>query len=85
MDIDDVRDDYVCLAQEAVYGLSVNVVPGAFWADYFPILRYIPAWFPGNSFRRNLEYYRPIVEEMRNRPFDKIRGDVVGHRHLTPR
>ena len=79
MNINDIKDDYVRLAQEAVYGLSVNVVPGVYLAEYFPLLRYIPTWFPGNSLRRSLEYYRPIVKEMRDRPFDKIRQDMVSY------
>lgn len=77
MDIDDIRDDYVRLGQEAVYGISVNFVPGLHLAEYFPILQYIPTWFPGTSFRRSMEHYRPIVQEMRNRPYDKILADMV--------
>ena len=82
MDIDDIGDDYVRLAQEAVYGLSVNAVPGAYWAEYFPILQYIPAWFLGSSFQRNMQYYRPIVEEMRSRPFEKIQAEMASWDYL---
>ena len=77
MEIDDIKDDYVRLAQEAVYGLSVTFVPGKFWAEYFTILQYLPTWLPGTSFRKATDYYRPIVEEMRNRPYDKIQADMV--------
>ena len=85
MDIDNIRDDYVRLGQEAVHGLSVNFVPGLHLAEYFPILQYIPTWFPGTTFRRNMEYYRPIVQEMRNRPYDKILAEMVSNVYLEIR
>ena len=77
MDITSINDEYVRLAQEAVLGVSISVLPGTFWAEYFPLLRYLPAWFPGSSFKRIMDHYRPITQEMRSKPFDKIREDMV--------
>ncbi|KAK7677690.1 hypothetical protein QCA50_019381 [Cerrena zonata] len=76
MDITDIQDDYVRLVREAVLGLSVMAVPGAFWVDYFPFLRFVPAWFPGFPLRKMVDYYRPIVETMRSKPFDKIQREI---------
>ena len=78
MDINDIRDNYVRLAQEATYGLNVTfLLPGTNWAEYFPFLLYLPTWLPGSSYRRTLNYYRPIVEEMRDRPYEKTLEDMV--------
>lgn len=82
MDITDINDEYVHLAREAVLGFSVSMIPGAFWVEHFPILRFIPAWFPGFPFRKTVDYYRPIVETMRSKPFDKIQQDIVCHKVL---
>ena len=79
MDVTTIDDEYVRLAQDAVYGLSISFLPGTYWAEYFPFLTYLPTWLPGTSFRRTMEKYRPIVREMRDKPFDKIQEDMVGY------
>ncbi|KAK7681339.1 hypothetical protein QCA50_015430 [Cerrena zonata] len=76
MDITDIHDEYVRLAEEAVLGLSVVMLPGAHWVEYFPFLKHLPEWFPGFLVKRTTNYYRPIVETMRNKPFDKIQQDI---------
>jgi len=53
-------------------GLSLQKVPGAFWVEYFPLLKYIPSWVPGAHFKKIAEYYKPIVETMINQPFDEV-------------
>lgn len=77
MDVTDIHDDYVRLAQEAVLGLSISMMPGTFWVDYFPFLKHLPSWLPGFSLKKTTNHYRPIIEEMRNRPFDKIQREMV--------
>ncbi|KAK7677333.1 hypothetical protein QCA50_019663 [Cerrena zonata] len=77
MDISDLRDEYVLLAQEAVEGISIVTVPGICWLEHFPFLRYIPTWVPWTYSKRITEYYRPIVENMVNKPFDEIKQGIV--------
>ena len=43
MDIADLDDEYVLLAQKAVEGISVATVPGVYWVEHFPFLRHIPS------------------------------------------
>lgn len=77
MDIADLRDEYVLLAQTAVEGVSVATVPGVYWVEHFPILKHIPSWMPGTHSKKMAEYYKPIVETMRNKPFDEIKQAMV--------
>ena len=76
-DVPDLGHEYVLLSEEAVQGLSSIIVPGMFWVDYFPILEYIPRWVPGFQFKKQAEYYKPIVEKMRDKPFDDIVQNMV--------
>lgn len=79
MDISDLRDEFVLLAQEAVEGISITTVPGICWLEYFPILRHLPSWIPWMQSKRLTEHYRPIVERMLNKPFDEIKDGIVRH------
>ena len=77
MDINDLRDEYVLMAQEAVEGISIVTVPGICWLEYFPFLRHLPSWIPGTFSKRLAEYYRPIVEAMIDKPFNEIKEEMV--------
>ena len=83
MDINDLHDEYVILAQEAVEGISRATVPGVYWVEHFPLLRYIPSWVPGAYSKRMTEYYKPFVQTMRNKPFDEIKRRMVCFDHIT--
>ncbi len=73
-----MSDDYIKIAHKSVEGLNLARRPGAFWVDYFPLLRHIPAWVPGASGKQLGRFYKPLVEEMKNRPFNTVKNDVVG-------
>ncbi|KAK7691811.1 hypothetical protein QCA50_005214 [Cerrena zonata] len=77
MDISNLRDEYILLAQAAVEGISIVTVPGICWSEHFPFLRYIPTWVPWAYSKRITEYYRPIVENVVNKPFDEIKQGIV--------
>jgi len=73
MQITDMDDDYVRVAQEALVGFGVAGIPGAFWIEYFPFLKGLPEWVPGANFKKFANRIRPYVEEMKNRPFEEVR------------
>lgn len=70
--IADKNDEYVLCAQEAIGGLSLTNTLGAYWMDYFPILRYLPSWFPGCQGKKIVEHYKSFIREMRDKPFDEL-------------
>ena len=77
MDVTDMRDEYVQIAETAMYALSMAQIPGRFLIDFLPFLRYVPSWFPGASFKRFAEHYKPIVDKMIDRPFDAVKKEMV--------
>ena len=78
LQIQTMQDKYVLLSRKAVEGISIARVAGAFWVEHFPILQYLPAWFPGSSARRMADIYRPFAVATRNELYEKVKQDVVG-------
>ena len=71
-------DEFVIAAQMAMEGLSKVAIPGAYWVEYFPLLRYLPNWFPGMSFRKLVDEYLPYVSSMREGPYNHVKAAMVG-------
>ena len=75
--IDTTGDEYTHLAEIALRGFSEFHVPGAYWVEYFPILRHLPRWLPGVQFKKDAEFYKPYVEKMIHQPFDEVKAAMV--------
>ena len=75
--INALGDKYVHLAETSVRAFSEIHVPGMFWVEYLPVLRYVPGWIPGVQFKKYAEYYRPYVQKMINQPFDIVKTSLV--------
>ncbi|KAF9457427.1 cytochrome P450 [Collybia nuda] len=72
--VTDENDPYIALVEEAFRGISQAGVPGQFLVDLLPILKNIPSWMPGASFKRKADYWRRINVTMLDMPFDHHRG-----------
>ncbi|KAI0061729.1 cytochrome P450 [Artomyces pyxidatus] len=64
-------DPYVKLA-EAVRDHDENI-PGGNLVDIFPILKFVPSWFPGAAYKRAAMYSRKLSEKMRNGPYTMVK------------
>ncbi|KIK59249.1 hypothetical protein GYMLUDRAFT_245326 [Collybiopsis luxurians FD-317 M1] len=51
-DTDLHSESYVLTAMQAVDSLARAANPGAFYVEQIPILKYVPDWFPGATFKR---------------------------------
>lgn len=40
-------------------------------------VRYLPAWMPGGSFKREASYWQPFVDEMFKRPYHDVKDALV--------
>ncbi|KAH9476870.1 Tryptamine 4-monooxygenase [Psilocybe cubensis] len=54
-------------------GLAIASVPGKFWVDSFPSLKYLPAWFPGAVFKRKAKVWREAADHMVDMPYETMR------------
>ena len=75
--VKDMQDSYVLRMEHGAAGFGKMKVPGAFWADSIPLLRYIPGWAPGGSARKFGDYLKPIVMSCRDEPFDAVKREMV--------
>jgi len=66
-------DPYISIAEEALNGLAEAGIPGTFWVDLVPILKYIPSWFPGASFQKKAARWRELNNAMAEKPFCHVK------------
>ncbi|KAH8101012.1 cytochrome P450 [Cristinia sonorae] len=71
-DLQEKNDPFAKLVEDALYGFSKAAIWGAFWVDPLPILKYVPAWFPGAGFQKFAIKYRALANEMKTKPFDAV-------------
>ena len=70
-------DPYISIAEEALSRAAEAGIPGAFWVDWFPILKYVPSWFPGAGFQRKAERVRETSNTMAEKPFRHVQEQLV--------
>ena len=70
-------DEYILREERAGPTFGQSKVPGAFWVDSFPLLRYVPAWMPGASARKFGAQCKPLVMELRDQPFRAVVQNMV--------
>ncbi|KAK1232038.1 hypothetical protein PQX77_004821, partial [Marasmius sp. AFHP31] len=73
------NDPYIEMLYKAVDGLGPAMDHGAFWIDYLPILKYVPAWLPGASFKRNAKKWYQDTKELKEKPWEWVQqGEAAG-------
>lgn len=82
INVSGMYDEYVTLAEDAVFSATISNALGEFWVEHFPFLRHLPSWVPGARFRRFAEHYKPIIAKLRDQPFAKIQKEIVSRSHL---
>ncbi|KAJ7811372.1 cytochrome P450 [Mycena leptocephala] len=83
-DVQPHNDRFVTLSENAVKKLSDAFFPGAVAVNTFPILRYLPAWFPGAGFQRYAAECRQLTQEMQAVPFGFAKENMVRHLVVLP-
>ncbi|KAF9463660.1 cytochrome P450 [Collybia nuda] len=69
-----VEDDpYLKIVRAAGEGLVAATNVGSFAIDYIPALKYVPAWFPGASFRNKAKKWAEAIAVLRDSPFDRTK------------
>jgi hypothetical protein len=78
IEVQESDDPYISLAEEVINAGNEASVPGAFWVDLFPILVYVPSWFPGAGFQRKAAHWRSLIATLIGRPFRYVQDQLVG-------
>ena len=72
-----LTDEYVFWAEKVLEGTSKALVPGAFWVEFFPFLKHAPRWIPGTNHHSLIDYYRPFVLDLLEKPYADVERAVV--------
>ncbi|KAK1224157.1 hypothetical protein PQX77_012962 [Marasmius sp. AFHP31] len=70
-------DPYLRLVLGALEGIEQGASHGHFWVDYLPILKHVPAWFPGASFKRKAKEWKSSVMKLRDEPWGWVQRAIV--------
>ncbi|KAJ5205277.1 Cytochrome P450 [Penicillium cf. griseofulvum] len=63
------RDPLVDLADKAMEDFSYALLPATWAVEFIPIMRYLPAWFPGAGFVKIAHSYRSTAKAFSNVPY----------------
>ena len=78
IDVKESDDPYISRAEDALDGLNEAAIQGGFWVDWFPILKYVPSWFPGAGFQKKAAHWRELNRIMVEKPFHYVEEQLVG-------
>ncbi|KAJ2922480.1 hypothetical protein H1R20_g14608, partial [Candolleomyces eurysporus] len=70
------NDPYIKISEDANQGAIIAAVPGRFLVDTIPILKYVPAWFPGASFQRKAREWYKMTRKMVEVPYADAKGRI---------
>ncbi|KAF9447305.1 putative CyP450 monooxygenase [Macrolepiota fuliginosa MF-IS2] len=73
MDIKDQTDPFIEIAETALLSLSIAGIPGTYYVDNFPFLKYLPSWFPGAGFKKQAREWGKYVRSLRVDAFTKLK------------
>ena len=72
-------DPFVGLSQRAVQSITEASVPGKFFVDAMPWLKYVPEWVPGAGFQKKAKAWRKLQQDFREVPYKAALKDIVRH------
>ncbi|KAF8154532.1 cytochrome P450 [Crassisporium funariophilum] len=76
INVKESEDPYISNAEKALHGLSVAGIPGTFLVDLIPILKHVPNWIPGASFKRKALQWRSINADVAEKPFRHVKEQM---------
>ncbi|EIM80787.1 cytochrome P450 [Stereum hirsutum FP-91666 SS1] len=77
------NDDYFVSIMEEVFALSAEITrPGRFLVESFPLLRYVPSWFPGANFKRFAANYRDKFSKLDVVPHEWAKEQIISGNYI---
>ncbi|TFK24835.1 cytochrome P450 [Coprinopsis marcescibilis] len=61
---------YIQLFEEALAPIIRAAIPGSFLVDIFPVLKYVPEWFPGAGFKREAREALALSKRFADEPLN---------------
>lgn len=76
-DVAPSNDRFVALAEYVVSEFTQALLPGSYLVNLFPLLRFVPSWFPGAGFKKMAAECQKSLTEMQDVPFNEVREKMV--------
>ncbi|KAJ3506809.1 hypothetical protein NLJ89_g6662 [Agrocybe chaxingu] len=77
------NDDPFVQNIEEGFALSATLgTAGKYWVEFFPILRFVPDWFPGAEFKRYAKWVGKKLHRLERAPFDWAKRDILDGEHI---
>ena len=77
IEVQESDDPYISIAEEVLNGIVQAGIPGSFWVDLFPVLQYVPSWFPGAGFQKKAAHWKKATNTMAEKPFRHVLEQLV--------
>ncbi|KAF7378306.1 Cytochrome P450 [Mycena sanguinolenta] len=68
---------YIALGKAATKSFTDALVPGRYFVEFIPILKYVPEWFPGARFKRKAREGRLLSQSLRDIPFTETKHKMA--------
>ncbi|THH20292.1 hypothetical protein EW146_g1063 [Bondarzewia mesenterica] len=75
--VEEDSDPFVHLVDVAVGDFSKAIEPGVWLVDIIPAIKYIPAWFPGASFKKVAANWAESLMAMVTQPYDFVKRQMA--------
>lgn len=75
--VQSITEPVVTVADEAIRLGSELLVPGRTLINIFPVLRHIPAWFPGASSHKMAKIVKRLSNELMTIPMEYVKKSLV--------
>ncbi|KAG8710941.1 hypothetical protein FRC08_016524 [Ceratobasidium sp. 394] len=70
-------DEQIKIAETATNRLCEAAIPGNFYVNTIPWLKYVPAWLPGAAWKRKADAWRAEKDRMINEPFEWTKSQMA--------
>lgn len=77
IDVRSNENPYMKAARQGAISFGMALAPGASLVDTFPILKYVPSWFPGAGFQRRAKEWKTLADFIFDGPFEALTKSVV--------
>ncbi|KAJ7123980.1 cytochrome P450 [Mycena crocata] len=71
------NDPYLDIAEKALHAMAATANSGAWLVDTFPLLQYLPEWFPGAGFKRKAREWRKSVLALPEVPYNFVKQSMA--------
>ncbi|KAJ7266905.1 cytochrome P450 [Mycena haematopus] len=75
-------DPFIAAATQAVEAMTETGLFGTYLVDFLPILKFVPAWFPYATFRRQANKWRKSSDIAAHVPFNLLKNQMVTQDYL---